>query len=269
MPERFLLSFPVRRQAKVVSATRRYPDTGERVPVAISLSSRATCPPSCPLRSDRGEGGRTLRGCYAESQPGASHWDRVDRGGGRSGDWEGFIAAVRRLPAGTLFRHNQAGDLPFRLAGGTSRIDAGRLRQLAGAASHVRGWTYTHHPTTPENLAAIGAANRAGFCVNASADSPLAAVRLVREHPGLPVVCTVPADYPASSVADGVRVVVCPAQTRPGTDCVTCSGRSRRGLPLCARPGRGVVVAFRAHGQAFRRAEDAVFRSDAALRAGR
>jgi hypothetical protein len=69
------------------------------------------------------------------------HWDRT----GTSGmPWRQFCEEVARLPKGTLWRHNEAGDLP----GKGSRLDRRALGLLLDAACHTRGFTFTHKHRT-------------------------------------------------------------------------------------------------------------------------
>lgn len=69
--------------------------------------------------------------------------------------------------AQTLWRHNQAGDLP----GENDTIDLVALAQLAEANVGKRGFTYTHKPMTADNAAAVKQANARGFTINLSADN--------------------------------------------------------------------------------------------------
>jgi hypothetical protein len=60
-----------------------------------------------------------------------------------------FLQAIRSLPAGQLWRHNQAGDLPH--SGG--RISRRFIRGIVAANRGRRGFTYTHHDLSKgENL---------------------------------------------------------------------------------------------------------------------
>jgi hypothetical protein len=80
--------------------------------IPASVSSRETCPPSCPLIGDGG--------CYAEAGFHTRlNWNKVTSGE-RGMTWDQFIIKVFDLPIGTLWRHNVAGDLPGR----DDKIDA-------------------------------------------------------------------------------------------------------------------------------------------------
>jgi hypothetical protein len=142
---------------------------------------------------------------------------------------------VRALPDGTLWRHNIAGDLP----GANDTIDAGKLEQLSKANHGKRGFTYTHYPTTAENLQAISKACDEGFTVNLSANSPAHAVQLSLY--GLPVASVVPIDHGEQTrLIDGVKFITCPATYRDDITCATCK--------LCSLQNRDSVIAFPAHG---------------------
>lgn len=207
-------------------------------PIPVSTTTASTCPPSCPF-NNANEGG-----CYAEAGPLALHWRKVTSGE-RGGSWSAFCDQIEALPAGTFWRHNQAGDLP----GDGVTIDADKLGQLVEANAGKAGFTYTHYPLGTGNLAAITMANRAGFTVNLSANDPGHADELAAT--GLPVVTVLPTgDHGKKSVTtpEGRRIVVCPATYRDDVSCATCK--------LCAsnkadRP----IVGFPAHGTSKRKAD--------------
>lgn len=206
--------------------------------IPVSTSPHSTCPTSCPLRGN---------GCYAGQGPLSWHWKAVSDGR-RGDDWATFLKTVARIPAGQLWRHNQAGDLPGR----GDRINARSLGQLARANRGKRGWTYTHKPvvgTSPvaiRNREAVRKANADGFVVNLSANSMAHADQLKAADCG-PVVVVVPHDSPPTTFTPaGHKVVVCPAQRDERITCAQCG--------LCARQ-RSVVVGFLAHGQSFRKVE--------------
>lgn len=202
-------------------------------PIPVSTTSASTCPDSCPFKDN---------GCYAGYGPLKLHWDKVSSGE-RSTPWKEFLTAIRRLPKQQLWRHNQAGDLPGQ---GTS-VDAALLAQLTAANRGRRGFTYTHKPMTPENLAAVQAANADGFTVNASANNLSEADALLAH--GLPVVAVVSQDAPLKGTTPGGhKYLVCPAQVRDDVNCATCG--------LCQRQDpKRPVVAFQAHGTGKKRIE--------------
>ncbi len=210
---------------------------GKTGPIAVSSTSRRTCPSSCPLAGDQG--------CYAEAGFHTRlHWDRPSRGQvGASA--ASFIQQVAALPAGILFRHCVAGD-QWPDPADPLRIDQALLLQLAKATRHLRAaWSYMHFPMGPANQATLRLAAAKGLVVNASTESRSRAAALVRQ--GIPAVCVVPPDAPAVFLHEGVRFVACPA-SRSGrkVQCISCSARF--GLPLCAQAERGVVITFPAHG---------------------
>jgi len=142
---------------------------------------------------------------------------------------------VAKLPDGTLWRHNVAGDLP----GEGEKIDSKALAALVLANKGKRGFTYSHKKS-PQAIKAIKAANMAGFTINLSADDVGEADRLADMQAG-PVVSIVPIDTPEKSYTpDGRVVVICPAQTRDDVTCKTCG--------LCSRGSRETIIGFRAHG---------------------
>lgn len=204
-------------------------------PIPVSTSSRDLCPITCPFRE---------KGCYAKGGPLAIHWSAVTAGT-RGDAWPVFLEKVAALPAGQLWRHNQAGDLydPNTLIGQTA------LRALTEANAGKRGFTYTHHQLAGAGVVAAIAATAAGFTVNQSTESLAAADVAVAA--GLHAVAVVRSDEQRATFRTpaGNRVAVCPAQRRDGVTCATCR--------LCQSRDQDLVIAFKAHGTA-RRSVDAI-----------
>ena len=204
-------------------------------PIPQTYTERASCPASCAHY-------RTT--CYAEDFYTRMAWKRT------SADISGLVAAINRLPKGQLWRHNVAGDL----SGIGESVDPVELGQIVAANRHRKGFTYTHKPLVGSphaaaNLAAVRAANADGFTVNASANN-LAHADTLAALGGVPVVVVVPSNAPDTlATPTGRKVVVCPAQRRDDVTCASCR--------LCSRGDRSVIVAFRAHGASYRRAEAA------------
>jgi len=214
-----------------LNRARLIPKSGNRKtgPIPVSYTSGKTCPEACPLKRN---------GCYAESYPVAEHWGD----GARFAAWDRFCEQVSALPAGQLWRHNVAGDLP----GQGDRLDESALRSLVTANTGKRGFTYTHKPlTTAPERAAVRRANRLGFTVNLSADTLHEADQLARLKCG-PVVVTIPSDAAqVTYTPQGRTVIACPAQSREEVTCESCQ--------LCSVANRKSIVGFRAHGQSFQR----------------
>jgi len=192
-------------------------------PIPVSTTDRATCPIDCAVRS----------ACYAAAGPLALHWAAVSTGQ-RGQLWPEFVAAVAALPAGQLWRHNQAGDLP----GDGRTVDPVALGQLVAANRGRRGFTYSHYRDR-ESLRWIGHANAWGFTINLSANDLADADRLADTGAG-PVVVVLPSTQTENTTTlAGRRVVVCPATQRDDVSCATCQ--------LCQRQ-RSTIVGFPAHG---------------------
>jgi hypothetical protein len=206
--------------------------------IPVTTSPNSTCPTTnCPLRG---------KGCYASAGPLAWHWRKVSEGK-RGVPWLDFLILIDSIAPGSLWRHNQAGDLP----GEGDDIDARMLAQLVRANQGKRGWTYTHKPVvgnSPQavgNAAAVRYANSNGFRVNLSADTLAEADELAEVDCG-PVVVVLPSDSPHTvRTPAGRKVVVCPAQ-RGDVTCADCG--------LCAA-SRSVIVGFLAHGRSVKRVE--------------
>lgn len=198
-------------------------------PIPVTVSSGNTCPDACPFLT---------AGCYAASGPIALHWRAVSNGT-RGSDLAALCDSIAALPAGQLWRHNAAGDLP----GNGDAIDADALRQIADANAGKRGFTYTHKPPSHgDNAAHIATANAAGFTINLSGNNLAHADQLAELAIG-PVV--VVQDAPNGTRADtvtpaGRKVVTCPATYRDNVNCASCG--------LCAARNRNAIVGFPAHG---------------------
>lgn len=201
-------------------------------PIPVTTTSRDTCPESCPFKNN---------GCYAESGPLALHWRKVTEGTRGMGETD-FLTAIKALPKSQLWRHNQAGDLPT-LDGET--ISRAFLKALVSANKGKRGFTYTHHRLTPENIDTIAEANLGGFTINISGNNAIQAVKLFKAYK-LPTTTVLPVDAPNCQEVDGVKVVACPAEKSDKINCSNCA--------LCAIPNREYVIGFRAHGTGKRKA---------------
>ena len=200
-----------------VSANRK---TGK---IPVTYSERDTCPPSCPhYRAD----------CYAEDYYTRMTWDKVPARGGSLAD---LCASIAALPAGSLWRHNVAGDLP----GSGEDLDPAALGDIVRANTGRRGFTYTHKKGA-NALYWAGQATSWGFTVNLSADDAGEADALA-DVSDCPITCIVPIDTPPKTYTpDGRTIIVCPAQVRDDITCKSCG--------LCAIADRAVIIGFRAHG---------------------
>ena len=220
-------------------------------PIPVSTSSATTCPDACPLKD---------AGCYAEGGPLAIYWRKVTEQ--KAGEtFARFLEKVAALPAGQLWRHNQSGDLQP-APHDSETIDAPALAALTMANKGKRGFTYTHFNVTENraNRDAVAAANRGGFVINLSGNSPAHADRLAETKAG-PVVTVLPIEYArkthkgdwAETLTEyrarvaplpkhtpaGRRIGVCPA-TYTETNCAACQA--------CALADRITVIGFPAHG---------------------
>lgn len=215
-------------------------------PIMVTTSPRSTCPTTCPFK---GSGG-----CYAEGGPLRAIWSALDKGeaGETVANGKGKLAvksladllsAIRQLEPGSLWRMNQAGDLP----GEGNEIDECAVGEIVNANRGRRGFTYTHKPMTARNKAIVGMANDRGFTINLSANNLADADRLADLQVG-PVATVLPAEQTTNTTTPkGRKVVVCPATVRDDVSCATCG--------LCARQ-RDFIIGFPAHGAAKRRASN-------------
>lgn len=197
----------------------------------VSTSSKETCSDDCPLKES---------GCYAKYSFLGMHWNKVTSGE-HGTSWSTFVDNVAKLADGTIWRHNQAGDL----AGKNNTIDTEKLMQLVEANKGKMGFTYTHKKMTEKNKKLIRYANTNGFTINLSANNDDHADSLVSLNIA-PVVLLVSHDAESYTTNGGNKVIICPEQTK-GINCVECK--------LCARSNRKTVIGFRAHGTAKKQVE--------------
>jgi hypothetical protein len=204
-------------------------------PIPVSTTEEQSCPSTCPLKKN---------GCYADGGPLAIVWRSVPEVGLT---WNKFCAAIANLPAGQLWRHNQAGDLPHK----DQKINVAKLARLLVANKGKRGFTYTHHDmASAHNRRAIATANRNGFTINLSANNLDHADELTSLNIG-PVVTLAPADQRENGeTPQGRKVTVCPATTRDDVTCAACK--------LCAVANRTTIIAFPVHGASHKRAATAM-----------
>lgn len=195
--------------------------------IPVSTTEKNSCPDTCSFKKG---------GCYALDYHLNMHWNKVSDKS-RGTDWNEFCNAIAGFKPDTLWRHNQAGDLP----GSNSTIDNVKLQQLVAANSGKNGFTYTHYPIdNSSNLEAIRSANAAGFTINISAENIAAADHAY--NLGLPstvVLSTKPSTSTFKSPA-GNTIAICPAQLKDDISCKTCQ--------LCQKVERKVIVGFIAHG---------------------
>jgi hypothetical protein len=205
----------------------------------VTTTSEETCPNACPLKAN---------GCFADHGPLALFWHKVTaKKAGMA--WQEAMDQIKALPKGTLWRHNQAGDLP----GEGDTIDAKSLNELIRANRGKRGFTYTHKPVSvnadPQheaNAHSVAVANARGFAVNLSADTLAEADQLADLGIG-PVVVVLPSDQTrATTTPNGRKVAICPATISDNVDCVRCG--------LCAVIDRKAIIGFPAHGTSKRKA---------------
>ena len=195
--------------------------------IPVTVSSRKTCPPSCPLLKN---------GCYADGYYTQLHWDKVTNGE-RGVGWNDFINSIKSLPKKILWRHNVSGDL----VGDNNIINVQALKDLVQANKNKSGFTYTHYPMDNDNnIQAVKMANNNGFTVNLSANN----LKQADDYKALdvaPVVVVVAEDCDKVGYTEkGNKIVICPAQT---SDKVTCSS-----CGLCQNSKRDYIIGFRVHG---------------------
>jgi len=163
--------------------------------------------------------------------------------GKRGGTLEEFCLQVKSLPRFSLWRHNQAGDLP----GDQTLINQQDLHKLVGANRGRHGFTFTHYdPRLPANAEAIRRANEGGFTINLSAETLAEADEYVQLGVG-PVAVILPIDQTTNfKTPAGNHVTVCPASVS-NTTCALCA--------ICSVANRRAIIGFPAHGSGKARAQ--------------
>ena len=201
-------------------------------PIPVTTSSKASCPPSCPLLDN---------GCYASAGFHTNmHWNKVTSGE-RGTSLDTLCNTIRGLKDNQLWRHNVAGDLQ----GANDVIDAPALWALSHANFNKRGFTYTHYPIdTGDNQAAIEGANNMGFTVNVSTNTVSEAIATQKRTTAPVVTIVAPEFWDGGNRVD--NVVRCPAETSDTVTCASCK--------LCSVSARKDIVAFTVHGTGAKKA---------------
>jgi hypothetical protein len=197
--------------------------------IPVSMTSKDSCPPTCGM----------LPFCYAKTSNLGCTWEHLSQGNLASGiSWESFCEAVRALPtATTIWRHNQAGDLP----GFRGKLSRPKCLALAQANNHHYnrgGFTYTHYAPTRHNRAIISEMIELGFAINLSADS-LGHADYLAAFNVAPVAVVLPSTGINCKTPEGRTVMVCPHATR-GIQCCECR--------LCQKLSRKTIIGLPAHG---------------------
>lgn len=231
-------------------------------PIPVSTSTAKTCPDSCPLKK---------AGCYADAGPLGLFWKKVTEGKAGT-SFESFVAKVKDLPKGQLWRHNQSGDL-IPSKDGKEFICSDSLYKLVTANQGKRGFTYTHYnPLKGFNKAILKTVNHySEFTVNLSGNNFDHADELASLDCG-PVVSVAPIEYERKHKKEkgivtwlesldeyqlrtkllglftkqGRKIVICPATYKDNVSCKTCA--------LCQKK-RETIVAFPAHGVSKKKAD--------------
>jgi len=174
------------------------------------------------------------------------HWllvTKEERGRG----WKTFLRLIRnKIPAGQVWRHNQAGDLVPHPED-KLQICPHHLADLADNNTGRRGFTYTHYPVEGESSAeysnreSIKWANKEGFTINLSGDNITHADKL-KALDIAPVTTIVNSNETRKSFKSpaGNTIVICPAALDKNKNCADCK--------LCAIPTRKTIIGFPAHG---------------------
>jgi hypothetical protein len=194
-------------------------------PMPVTRTDKKSCPSTCPLLGN---------GCYAGAGHSNIHWKKLDNGGLNI---DQLAALIKKLPIGTIWRHNEAGDLPH--TGDNQTIDGQLLGKIVAANSRKNGFTYTHYPLTQQNIETLKQANEKGFTINVSANN-FEELDFAMEQ-NLPSVVMVDENSPNKfTTKNGNKVIVCPNQLKDKITCIECG--------LCQQKDRKFAIAFKLHG---------------------
>ena len=195
----------------------------------VTTSEPDSCPGSCPLKD------KNI--CYAKKGKMRMIWEEVEKGISKrhntefNNDYDSFIKEIHRLPKGTIWRHNQAGDLAH--TGDNETIDFDLLKRLVKANRGKNGFTYTHKTNNKDNFNKIKYANDNGFTVNLSANNLEHADELKKYN--LPI-ATIVGNEPVKATPQGHKVKMCPNQKNKSIKCELCQ--------WCSRTDRKFIVGF-------------------------
>lgn len=222
----------------IITKVSGNPITGK---IMVTTSPRKTCPTACPFRKDSGNGA-----CYAEhGMLGGFIWTKLDRL--PAGETFGHIAvrskadlidSITSLPPGTIWRHNQAGDLA---TDDQLNIDEASLTEIVVANKGRKGFTYTHFDVENNlhNRRVVKEANESGFTVNLSGNNLEHADELA-DLGIAPVTVVVPMDQMTNTVTPmGRKVIICPARTEQKLTCKECRICSKQRQAIVAFPALG------------------------------
>lgn len=206
-------------------------------PMLVTTSPRYTCPSTCSFKDGLCYAERGFLGAFTWNALDRSSVGKVYRNGVAIESLADLALAIRTLPDGAMWRHNQAGDLMPDL-NDRRLICTSTLDIICSANVGRRGFTFTHFdPTLEHNRRAILSANQRGFRINLSADTLLQADAFA-DIGCAPVTVILPKGHLRNThTPQGRKVIVCPALTH-GVTCSTCK--------LCTRE-RTFIVGFPLH----------------------
>lgn len=189
----------------------------------VTRTDKSSCPQSCGAYA----------GCYAKSGPSVINWNKLNNGGLTAIE---LSAKLLELPIGTMWRHNEAGDL----AGINEEIDVAQMDLIVNANSRrkLKGFAYTHKKSM-QAIEYVKQTNKKGFTINISCDNM---DEVAKYHAmGLPCVTIAQSDKKVDKIGN-IKMVQCPAEYNEKITCKSCG--------MCANSGRDYVIKFTPHGTA-------------------
>lgn len=195
-------------------------------PMPVTRTDKKSCPNTCPLLNN---------GCYASSGHSNIHWNKLNNAGLNI---DQLAAMIKKLPIGSIWRHNEAGDLPH--TGDNQTIDANLLGKIVAANKRKNGFTYTHYPLTNANIDTIKNANNNGFTVNVSANNIAELDYAMAQNLPSVVIVDDKINVNKFTTPNGNNVIICPNQLKDKITCIECG--------LCQQKDRKFAIAFKVHG---------------------
>ncbi len=211
----------------------------------VTTSPIFTCPLACPYKE---------HGCYAAYGPIKMWWKSCTESCiNLEKEWDKFTQRILYdIPKGTIWRHNQAGDLIPSEKSANCICEKSAIH-LSLINYGKRGYTYTHYPVVRQrdvskldvinNRMLIEEMNRFGFSVNISCNSLAHADEVIDSGLKAPVTVTLIESFKNKKVSftpNGHKVILCPAIWKKGMTCLKCQA--------CMNTNRKAVIGFPAHG---------------------
>lgn len=190
---------------------------------ATIKSDKSTCPPNCPLINN---------GCWGDTFHSA-HWWKVT-----PFNLSGLLKEIRNLSYNQLTRLWEVGDFPGR----KGVIDSESSIKIAHALKRVTAWGYTHYAPIKKNIDTLREISKY-ISLNLSANNLREADKYKDMGFDVTVLCHSKTPNFTFKTPNGVKVVMCPAQSKKVKNCASCTSHL-----LCHQKNRDYIIGFYSHG---------------------